>query len=199
LVWCLDAALSAAGVVGAVVAAHPGERAEFDRLAADAAERHGKPVLVTEGGATRSHSVRAAVRVAAGLGLQHDALVVHDAARPQATPELFDACLAGLADAGCVVAAAPATDTIKVAHEDLSVAQTLDRGRLWAVQTPQAFERTLLERALEADDETLAAATDDASLVEAIATVRLLPWSHPNPKVTQPEDLATVGERLAAQ
>uniref|UniRef100_UPI002A7559F5 IspD/TarI family cytidylyltransferase n=1 Tax=Patulibacter defluvii TaxID=3095358 RepID=UPI002A7559F5 len=70
------------------------------------------------------------------------------------------------------------------------VARTLDRSRLWAVQTPQVFRRDVLERALAEPDEVLAAATDDASLVEAAGgDVRLVAAPRSNLKVTLPEDL----------
>ena len=90
----------------------------------------------------------------------------HDAARPLVTPEHFTAALAALAHADCAIAAAPLTDTVKEAGPDLLVTATLDRSRLWAIQTPQAFRRAALERALAAGDEVLAHATDDAWLVE---------------------------------
>jgi 2-C-methyl-D-erythritol 4-phosphate cytidylyltransferase len=198
LAWCLDAALAAHGVAGAVVAAHAGALPAFELVAGEAAGRAGKPVVVTPGGPSRSHSVRAAIDAAGQLGVEWDACAVHDAARPLATPALFDACLAGLADADCVVAAAPVTDTVKVAGPDMVVTETPVRAELWAAQTPQVFTRSCLERALDVDDEHLANATDDASLAEAAgARVKLLQWDGPNHKVTLPGDLDTVGALLA--
>ncbi len=190
LEWCLEAALAAQSVVAAVVAAQGDELAEFERIATVSGEAAGKPVTVVPGGASRSHSVRLAVRAAPGLGVEYDALAVHDAARPLAPPELFDAAVAALSDADCVAAAAPVVDTIKVAGADGLVRSTPDRATLWAVQTPQVFRRATLERALDVSDDQLAAATDDASLAEAIgADVRLLRWDGPNPKVTVASDL----------
>ena len=102
-------------------------------------------------------------------------VVVHDAARPLVTPELVAACLDALGDADAAIAATPVTDTIKEC-EDGRVVRTLDRSRLWAVQTPQVFRRDALERALAQDDAVVGAATDDASLVEAMGgTVRSSP------------------------
>jgi 2-C-methyl-D-erythritol 4-phosphate cytidylyltransferase len=143
------------------------------------------------GGAERSQSVRAAL-AAAGDGPDDEPMLVHDAARPLARPDLFaralDALAAGGADA--VVAAARVTDTIKRAGADLRVSETLERRELWAVQTPQAFRREALERALDQDDETVGAATDDAALVEALGgTVRLVRAPRENLKVTTPFDL----------
>ena len=117
------------------------------------------------GGEQRSLSVRNALHEVAG-----DPVLVHDAARPLVTAELAQACLDALdaRDLDAAIAAAPVTDTIKEADADRVVARTLDRSRLWAIQTPQAFRREALERALAQPDAVVAAATDDAALVEAL-------------------------------
>jgi 2-C-methyl-D-erythritol 4-phosphate cytidylyltransferase len=138
------------------------------------------------GGVTRSESVRRALREAG----PSDAVVVHDAARPLVSPDLFAASLAALEGADAAVAAAQVTDTVKEAGPDRRVTATLDRSRLWAIQTPQAFRREVLERALDVPDEVLAAATDDAWLVErAGGSVVVVPSSPANFKVTTPHDL----------
>jgi 2-C-methyl-D-erythritol 4-phosphate cytidylyltransferase len=174
LAWSLDA-LRAAGLEHVVVALPPGERAPDGCL--------GVP-----GGATRSASVLAALRAAPPA--RDGAVVVHDAARPLVEPELFARTLATLEDADCAIAAARVTDTIKQAGPDRRVSATLDRSTLWAVQTPQAFRRDALERALGVEDEVLARATDDAWLVErAGGTVRVVESSPANLKVTTPHDL----------
>jgi 2-C-methyl-D-erythritol 4-phosphate cytidylyltransferase len=137
------------------------------------------------GGSERSHSVRAALAAAA----PDDVVIVHDAARPLVTPALISACLAALADADAAIAASPVTDTIKEC-EGGRVVRTLDRGRLWAIQTPQIFRREALERALSQDDGVVAAATDDAALVEALGgSVRIVPAPPENLKVTTPLDV----------
>jgi len=139
------------------------------------------------GGAQRSHSVRAALAAAGEASV----VLVHDAARPLLTPQIARDCLAALDAFGCegAIAAAPVTDTIKEA-EGQQVVRTLDRSRLWAVQTPQAFRREALQRALAQDDRVLAGATDDASLVEAAGgTVRVVAAPRENLKVTTPVDL----------
>jgi 2-C-methyl-D-erythritol 4-phosphate cytidylyltransferase len=82
------------------------------------------------------------------------------------------------------------TDTIKEADDALGVVATLDRSRLWAIQTPQAFRRSALEAALDVDAAILARATDDAWLVErAGGTVRVVESSAGNFKITTPHDL----------
>jgi 2-C-methyl-D-erythritol 4-phosphate cytidylyltransferase len=173
LEWSLDA-LRAVPEIEQIVVALP------DGVAAPAGT-----VGVT-GGAERSHSVLAALRASTG-----DPVVVHDAARPLVTAQIVAATLQALAEHGCdaAIAAAPVHDTVKRAVEGV-VRETVDRSGLWAVQTPQAFRRAALERALAAGDDVLGAATDDASLVEAQGgTVRVVPSPPENLKVTTVGDL----------
>lgn len=156
------------------------------------------------GGAVRSESVMRGLAAADG-----DPVIVHDAARPLATPELFERALRALADPSaahvdCVVAALPVADTIKqVAPGEARVERTLDRARLWAVQTPQVFRRAALEWAMEdVSAETLASATDDAWLIErAGGTVEVIAGEIENFKVTVPADLrraeTLMAERMA--
>jgi 2-C-methyl-D-erythritol 4-phosphate cytidylyltransferase len=85
------------------------------------------------------------------------------------------------------------TDTVKEAAPDRRVLRTLDRSVLWAVQTPQVFRADVLQRALERDEMALAAATDDASLVEDLGgTVRVVEAPPENIKVTRMTDLRMV-------
>jgi 2-C-methyl-D-erythritol 4-phosphate cytidylyltransferase len=177
--WSLMA-IRAAGFDDIVVALPPGSNSVADWI--------GVP-----GGATRSESVRAALAAA-----PPGDVVVHDAARPLVSADLFRETLDALADADCAVAAAPITDTVKEAGADRLVTATLDRTRLWAIQTPQAFRRAALERALAVPDDVLAQATDDAWLVErAGGTVRVVESSPANFKVTTPYDLE-IAEHLLA-
>jgi 2-C-methyl-D-erythritol 4-phosphate cytidylyltransferase len=170
-------------------------------VALPAAELSAAPpdTIAVAGGRVRSESVRCALR-AAGSG---DPVVVHDAARPLAPAWLFSRALAQLerSRADGVIAAAPVSDTVKEMREDgRTVARTLDRARLWAVQTPQVFRRAALERALmEASDSILAAATDDAWLVEqAGGVVEVVESTAANLKVTTPTDLR-LAELLLAE
>lgn len=149
------------------------------------------------GGASRSASVRNALASEGVAGAS--VVVVHDAARPLVEAELVRRCVAGLADADGAIAAAPVTDTIKQAGTDLRVTGTLDRSRLWAIQTPQVFRAAVLRKALDVDDATLAGATDDAGLVErAGGRVVVVPAPPENLKVTTALDLA-VAEAILEQ
>jgi len=185
--WAVDACRSACDGVVLVVPA--GELDDGRSFGAD---------LVVAGGSTRSASVRhglAAVPAEAGV------VVVHDAARPLAPPDLFRAVLAALADpepggasapAGAIPAL-PVSDTLKrIDPERDTVTATVSRGDLVAVQTPQAFRADVLRRAHAGEDD----ATDDATLVEALgATVRVVAGDPRNVKLTTPADLA-FAERL---
>jgi 2-C-methyl-D-erythritol 4-phosphate cytidylyltransferase len=146
-----------------------------------------------EGGPSRSQSVRNALAAAP----EARTIVVHDAARPLVTPELVEQCVGALLGVDGAIAAAPVSDTVKEAYPDGTVLRTLDRSRLWAVQTPQIFRAEALRRAMDVNDATLAAATDDASLVEAAGgTVRLVEAPVENFKVTTEADLARAAAAL---
>jgi 2-C-methyl-D-erythritol 4-phosphate cytidylyltransferase len=185
LEWSIDALKAVPEIGHVVVALPPGVEAP--------AGTSGVP-----GGEERSHSVRAALHHT----LAGDPVLVHDAARPLLTPAIVRACLAGLdPEADAAIAAARVADTIKEgAPEDRTVVRTLDRSRLWAIQTPQVFRRDVLERALAQPHDVLAAAGDDASLVEAMGgTVRLVESPRENLKVTTPDDLRVAEALLAAR
>jgi len=139
------------------------------------------------GADSRSASVRAAL----GAAPEATVAVVHDAARPLVDAELVRRCVRAL-DGGAsgAVAASPMTDTVKEAAADGRIVRTLERTSLWRIQTPQAFAAAELRHALDVPDAVLAAATDDASLVEACGgVVCVVEAPAGNLKVTGPEDL----------
>jgi 2-C-methyl-D-erythritol 4-phosphate cytidylyltransferase len=151
---------------------------------------------VVDGGDSRSASVRSGVLAAP----EAEVYVVHDAARPLVTPDLVARCLAAL-EPGVdgAIAAVRMSDTVKEAAADGRVLRTLDRSALWAIQTPQVFRADVLRRALERDPAALAAATDDASLVEEIGgTVRVVEAPPENIKVTRESDLRVAEALLGA-
>jgi len=148
--------------------------------------------VVVEGGATRTGSV---CRGVAAVPETAEVIVVHDAARPLASEDLFRAVIAAVTTdgAGGAVPGVPVSDTIKVVDGSQRVTATLDRAALVAVQTPQAFDAVLLRRAHANGAE----ATDDAALVEALgATVRVVPGDARNLKITTPADLDTAEHLL---
>jgi len=156
----------------------------------------GKPVAAVAGGAARAESVRNGLAALDRCAI----VVVHDAARPFATPALAAEVVRAAARGGAALAAVPATDTVKRAAVDgQSVAETLDRRALWLAQTPQAFRAELLRRAFDAAGAAAAEATDECALVERLGhPVALVPGDPANVKLTTPDDLEAARSRLEA-
>ncbi len=147
------------------------------------------------GGAVRAASVAAALAASDG-----DPVLVHDAARPLVEAELAERVLAGLEGVEAAIAATRVTDTTKEVDEDGLVVRTVDRSGLWAVQTPQVFRRAALEAALAVPAGVLAAATDEAWLVERNGgRVRVVEAPRENMKVTTPLDLRIAEQLLGAR
>ena len=179
--WAIDAVRPVCDGVVVVLDAALVEGAKVD---ADA---------VVAGGDTRAASVRAGLAAVPG---EPDAILVHDAVRPLATPELAARVLAAVAGgADGAVPSVPVVDTLKRV-DGSRVTATVDRSELVAVQTPQAFRTEVLRRAHAAGGD----ATDDAGLVEAAGgTVVVVEGERDNLKVTWPEDLAVAEALLAAR
>jgi 2-C-methyl-D-erythritol 4-phosphate cytidylyltransferase len=146
------------------------------------------------GGSTRAESVRRGLDV---LDDDIDVVVVHDAARPAASPQLFTRVLEALhGDVDGVVPGVAVSDTLKRvarrASAESVVLETIPRDNVVAVQTPQAFRLSTLRRAHEGAPD----ATDDAALLEAIgATVVVVEGEPDNVKITRPRDLAEMRAR----
>jgi 2-C-methyl-D-erythritol 4-phosphate cytidylyltransferase len=159
------------------------------------------PVKLTAGGAERQDSVR----IALGLtSAEAELVVVHDAARPFATPATFAAALDAAAHSGGAIAATPLADTLKRVGQGFAqsraITATVARANLWLAQTPQAFRRTLLIRAHERALKDHLTATDDADLVEQIGgRVEVVDSSTLNFKITTAEDLRLAELVVAAK
>ena len=153
------------------------------------------PVKLIAGGAERQDSVRIALRITSA---ESEVVLVHDAARPLATPALFAACMDATRRADGAIAAIAVADTLKRA-DGRTIAATVSRDSLWQAQTPQAFRRRSL---IEAHDRAIRerwAATDDAELIERCGgRVELIESSATNLKITTPADLE-IAEALAAR
>lgn len=152
------------------------------------------PIQLVPGGATRAESVKAGVLAAHG-----DIVAIHDAARPFVSQEVIERTLDAAKANGAAAPAVPVKDTIKqatagngkIVPEDCMVSDTPDRNTLYAVQTPQCFDRKTYLWALEqlpADKARLV--TDDCSLFELVGKpVQLVPGDYANLKITTREDL----------
>ena len=182
--WSIDALRQVAAVEQIVVALPEGFEAP-------------QGTIGVVGGAARSQSVLNAL---AAADPRAEVVVVHDAARPLVSAELIDACIAALDQDGRwdgAIAAAPVKDTVKRSADGVGVLETPARSELWAVQTPQVFRREALESALGRSEAELAAASDDAMLVEADGgRVRLVHCESENFKVTTAADLALAEQLL---
>jgi 2-C-methyl-D-erythritol 4-phosphate cytidylyltransferase/2-C-methyl-D-erythritol 2,4-cyclodiphosphate synthase len=188
LAWSVAALDATPEISHIVVVCPPGREVEF-RSAAIVDRVTRAAVSFAESGATRQESVAAGLAV---LPVGLDAVAVHDGARPLVSPEFVSALFAKLAETGAdgVVPGHPSVDTLKVVSAD-RIAETPDRSRLWAVQTPQVFQVEALRDAYARAAADGFLGTDDASLVErAGGDVRVLEGPRDNIKLTLPEDVA---------
>lgn len=173
-----------------------GDRERIEELARDAGI--GKYVGCAEPGEARSLSTRSGLLLCED---EEEAIVlIHDGSRCLVTPELIGRVVrAARGEVDGVIPALPVSDTIKVA-ENGSVSRTLDRRKLHAAQTPQAFRLGMLRRIYSAPDRVLRAATDDASLVESAGgRVAIVTGEKTNIKLTTPEDVILAEAILIAR
>ena len=149
-----------------------------------------KPVRIVDGGARRQDSVANAF---AQVSTSATVIVIHDAARPFATADLFSRVIDAAAEGGAAVAALQASDTVKEATDAPGVrivARTMARESIYLAQTPQAFTRQVLEQAIQVGRDTSSTATDEASLAEQAGfAVRLVDGESTNIKITTEHDL----------
>lgn len=149
---------------------------------------------IVAGGKERYHSVY--------QGLQEitkvDYVLIHDGARPFLTQDIIDRCIAGAEEYRACVAGMPVKDTIKLADYEQNIESTPERSRVWMIQTPQAFECSLIKEAytllIEQEKQgikTTIPVTDDAMVVEYFLNqkVHLVYGSYENIKITTPEDM----------
>jgi 2-C-methyl-D-erythritol 4-phosphate cytidylyltransferase len=154
-----------------------------------------KPLKLVRGGAQRQDSVAIALELTSP---ESEVVLVHDAARPFATPGLFQLCIAAAAKSGAAIAAISVTDTLKQV-ENAMITATRSRSGLYQAQTPQAFDRRLLIEAHARARIDLISATDDADLVERIGgKVAVVEGSSRNLKITSKADLELAGLIAAA-
>ena len=145
------------------------------------------PAVFIRGGRQRQDSVANAL---AALPPDINEVFIHDCARPFVRVEQLVALHKIVRREGAVVLAHRVTDTIKL-HHDTGHLKTLDRTKLWAMETPQVFDRDLITRAYAQVAAKKLRITDDAAAVELLKhPIALLENPHPNPKLTTPADLA---------
>ena len=156
------------------------------------AQKHGftKPFQIVVGGKERQDSVWNGLLALRSVA---EVVVIQDGARPCTPESLIMATIEAAREVGAAVAAQRVTDTIKESDGGTRIHRTVDRSRLWSVQTPQTFRVAVIRRALEAVRAKGVVVTDDTAACELIGQpVRLVESAGPNPKVTVPGDLPYV-------
>lgn len=159
-----------------------------------------KVVTVIEGGTERYLSVWEGIKWLADNrpSAEEEYIFIHDGARPFVNEKIISDTYAAAKEYGACVAGMPVKDTIKIADESEFAVQTPNRRTVWAVQTPQVFERNLITEAYNGLIENLVELkrngveiTDDAMVVETIfkKQVKLVKASYENMKITTPEDM----------
>jgi 2-C-methyl-D-erythritol 4-phosphate cytidylyltransferase len=149
-----------------------------------------KPHRFIAGGAERQDSVWNGLQAASPSAT---VVAIHDGARPCASHELIEQTVRAAKDFGAAVAAQRLTDTIKESDDGLTISRTMDRAKLWSVQTPQAFRIGIIRKAISTARERGLYLTDDTAACELIdQPVRLVESKQPNPKVTVPGDLPLI-------
>lgn len=151
---------------------------------------------ITPGGEVRQDSVRNGL---AEVSPDSEIIAIHDGARPLVTQEIIASTIEAADTDGAAIAAVPVIDTIKSSLDGVFVTSTLDRQTLYAVQTPQTFQRSIITEAYGRAYADCYYGTDDASLVERLGIpVRIVRGSYENIKVTTPTDLR-IAESLLRQ
>jgi 2-C-methyl-D-erythritol 4-phosphate cytidylyltransferase len=168
-----------------VLVVRDGIQTEFVKLAAKYNLQ--KPFHIVAGGPERQDSVWNGLEA---LPVTAEIVAIQDAARPCTSEALIAATVQAADETGAAVAAQPVTDTIKESADGRLIERTLDRSKLWAVQTPQAFRVEVIRRALAEVRRRHLIFTDDTAACELVGQpVRLVSSIAPNPKVTVPGDL----------
>ncbi len=191
--WAVDACAAVCARVTVVT------RPEFEEAIRSVLSRRddGVEYVVAPGGKRRQDSVAAGLRTLRDTGTK--IVVIQDAARPLTRPGLVAATIDAARRCGAGVAARPMADTVKEADGDGMVVRTLDRSRLWSVETPQTFLLESIETALAKVRADGAEVTDDAAAVErAGGRIRLVdstPWGA-NGKITVADDLPWIEHLL---
>ena len=171
-----------------IIVVRRGAQNAFSRLAEK--YQFQKPFRIVVGGAERQDSVGNGLEA---LSAAAEIVAIQDAARPCTSGELILATIKAAGEYGAAVAAQPVTDTLKESEDGRFIHRTLDRSKLWSVQTPQTFRVEVIRRALAEVRHRGLIFTDDTAACELIGQqVRLVSSIAPNPKVTVPADIPLV-------
>jgi 2-C-methyl-D-erythritol 4-phosphate cytidylyltransferase len=200
LAWTLSVFEACEQIHGVILVVPPGREQEFTKEIL--VPYSFSKVLPVSGGLQRQDSIQNGF---AAIQDPCHVVIIHDGARPLVTREVVIRAVSAAREYGASVVAVPVKETIKVANEEGMVRETPDRAKLWSAQTPQAYRYEIIAQALAQARKENFYGTDDASLVERTGrSVRIVPGSYQNIKVTTPEDflmaeaiLRTSGEKHA--
>lgn len=186
IAWTLLAAEAATAIDWIGLICQPSDRSVLSEILGQLSLT--TPVAFISGGDTRQESVYNGLRELPDTATH---VLIHDGARCLVTADLFDRCAATLATCPGLIAAVPVKDTIKIVGDNEIVRDTPNRSTLWAAQTPQGFEVSLLKDCHTKGVQQGWSVTDDAALFEKCdLPVRIVPGEETNLKVTTPGDLA---------
>ncbi len=183
----------APGIDEIILVIREGAEPVFTELARKLGVR--RPFRFAHGGKERQDSVWNGL---AALSPGAEIVAIQDAARPCTPPALISQTIEAARRMGAAVAAQAVTDTIKESSDGKRVERTLDRSRLWAVQTPQTFRVEIIRSALAEARRRGVILTDDTAACELVGQpVELVVSTQPNPKVTRPEDIPLIETLLS--
>lgn len=199
VIYCLKALSSHPLVQEIIVVANPlnlqGIKRSIKRYSI------GKVKAVVLGGAERNNSVCNGLKA---IGPKSEIILVHDAARPFIDKKIITSVIEEARNSGAAIVGVPVKATVKSVRFQVSgfrkkyvVSETLDRSRIWEIQTPQGFKRELILKAYEKFGDS--PVTDDSMLVEKLGVnVSVILGSYNNIKITTPEDLV-IAQAIAAK
>lgn len=197
LIACTLEALSNTSIINGIILVV--RRINRERASREIVRRYRlkKVSQIVIGGATRTESVYKGLKE---VDEETDFVLIHDGARPFIEEKIIDALVREAQCSGTAVVGVPVRSTIKRVRRGLIVDSTLDREKLWEIQTPQVFRRQLIKEAYHKAHLEGFRATDDSSLVERIGRrVKIVMGSYDNIKITTPEDLAVAEAILKNQ
>ena len=199
LAWTLLAAENSSSIEWIGIIGQPRDFVDFQHILSQL--NLTKSVDLIVGGDTRQESVYNGLQA---LPERAERVLIHDGARCLATPQLFDRCTTALETCQGLIAAIPVKDTIKIVNDQEIITDTPERSNLWAAQTPQGFEVSLLKGCHAQGKELGWSVTDDSALLEKCQLpVKIVQGEETNLKVTTPVDLAIaefiLRQRFASQ
>lgn len=197
VIYCLNTLSRHPGIKEIVLVANSGNLAQLNSLIKKYRVKKVKRIVL--GGLLRQDSARRGLEA---VDARADLVLIHDAVRPFIGKEVISSAIEEAAGSGAAIVGVPVKATIKSVrvseYQSIRVSETLDRSRLWEIQTPQVFKKKLIQEAYKRFGNT--PVTDDAMLVEKLGRqVRVVMGAYSNIKITTPDDLVLAEAILKTQ